>query len=64
MIADALGVSHVTVDSVRDQLDICPVDGKRKGADGKMRPAKMKREKRTADDAPRCPPREFALMWH
>ena len=63
MIAEALGVSDHTVNAVRDEVRKC-APATRTGKDGKQYPAKMKREKRTADDAPRCPPREFALMWH
>ncbi len=47
-IADALGVCNQTVDAVRNELGISQA-GKRKGADGKQYPAKMKREPRTAD---------------
>jgi len=56
-IAAAVGVCNQTVDAVREQLGNSQV-GKRKGADGKMRPAKMKREKRTDDeesDRDECP---------
>jgi hypothetical protein len=43
MIADALGVSDMTVETVRKELPNYAVE-KRKGKDGKIRPAKMKRE--------------------
>ena len=47
-IANALGVCNQTVDAVREQLGKSQA-GKRKGADGKQYPAKMKREPRGDD---------------
>lgn len=45
-VADAVGVSSHTVESVREQLGKCNPAGKRKGKDGKQYPATVKREPR------------------
>ncbi len=52
-IADAIGVSPHTVIAVRDDLGINHANARLKGADGKMRPAKMKREPRGEPDEPK-----------
>jgi len=63
-IANAIGCCNHMVKAVRDELGIIQV-GKRKGLDGKYRPAKMKREPRGEPDGDKddkgTPPPDFAI---